>query len=1100
MTTRTAALPHPVTLVLWGLVGVGLYTTSLFNYLLFHALAEGFSIVVAVGVFLIVWNTRRFLDNDYLLFLGIAYAFVAALDVVHTLAYRGMGVLGGDEANTATQLWIAARYLQSLSLLVAPLYAWRRLWVEAVLAAYAGVVTILLFAIFAWQIFPDCFLPGQGLTPFKKISEYVISGVLLGAMALLLRQRARFDRRVLTWLLWSLVLTIGSEVAFTSYVSVYGLSNFVGHGVKILAFYLIYAALIETGLSRPYAVLFRDLQQNEATLRASEARYRGLVEMSPDAVCITRDERLVYANPAALRLFGAKAPAQLIGKSPYDLFRPEYHPILRERLHTLRAGEPVPPIEGQIVPVDDAPRSVEVATSPFVDRDGPAIQLILRDTTDRKRAEAALRRQAHLLDLSHDAIVVWELGGAIEYWNAGAEMLYGYSRDEAVGCGIHDLLETFHPQGMTALETDLERAGEWRAELLHLTKADRAVTVESRMVLIPQDGRRLVFETNRDITERKRAEAALRTREEQLRLFVDHAPAAIAMLDTEMRYLMTSQRWLEDYGLTGQTVQGRSHYEVFPEIPERWKAIHRRCLAGAVERADEDAFVRADGVLQWLRWEIRPWYAAPDMIGGLLIFSEDITAHKQAETDIRSLARFPSENPQPVLRLRGDGTILYANEAAAGVLQTWDRAMGEQAPVPWPDIVRDALAQAAPRSLDVPSWDRMYRFALGAVPEAGYVNLYGSDITDRQRAEAALRESEARFRALFEAASDAIVVTDPRGPGRVLAANPAAGRLFGYTAEEFRALDREALLDPADPAVGALLAARDATGQAAAELTHRRKDGSRFMGELTMAVFLDGKGDRRAVAVIRDITARKEAEATLQETLAELRRSNRDLEQFAYVASHDLQEPLRMVAGFTQLLAKRYADQLDQSAKDFIGFAVDGAIRMQRLIQDLLAYSRVTTRGGNPAPTDADAAIQAALRNLHQALQETRAEVTYEELPTVHADATQLTQLFQNLVGNALKFRGAATPRVRVTATPQDGTWVFAVQDNGIGIDPRYFDRIFAIFQRLHTADRYPGTGIGLALCQRIVERHGGRIWVESTPGQGATFYFTLPRREALPA
>lgn len=207
-----------------------------------------------------------------------------------------------------------------------------------------------------------------------------------------------------------------------------------------------------------------------------------------------------------------------------------------------------------------------------------------------------------------------------------------------------------------------------------------------------------------------------------------------------------------------------------------------------------------------------------------------------------------------------------------------------------------------------------------------------------------------------------------------------------------------------------------------------------------------------------------------------------------------------MVTGFTQLLARRYQDRLDKDAHEFIALAVDGATRMQRLIQGLLAYSRVSTRGADLAPTDAGAAVQAALRNLQAACQESGAEVTAEPLPTVKADATQLTQLLQNLIGNALKFRGEAPPRVHVTATPQPGTWLFAVQDNGIGIAPEYFARIFGIFQRLHTTDRYPGTGIGLALCQRIVERHGGRIWVESTPGQGATFYFTLPRPEEGPA
>ena len=392
MEKRTAVLPHPGKVILWGVAGVGLYVASLYNYLLFHVLAEGFSIVVAFGVFMIAWSARRFLESDYLLFVGTAFVFVAGVDGVHTLAYRGMGVIGGDEANTATQLWIAARYLQSLSLLVAPLYVRRRLRVEVALAGYAAAVTLLLLAIFAWDVFPDCFVPGSGLTPFKKISEYVISGVLLGAMALLLRQRERFDRKVLTWLLWSTLLTIGSELAFTFYVDVYGLSNFIGHAFKIVAFYLIYEALIETGLSRPYALLFRNLKQSEETLRASEQRYRGLVEMSPEAVFVNRNQRLEYANPAALGLFGARAPDQLLGKSPYDLFHSDYHPIVRERLRTLLAGKPVPLIEARIVQVHGGVRTVEVVASPFVDRDGPAIQVILRDITDRKQAEEALRK------------------------------------------------------------------------------------------------------------------------------------------------------------------------------------------------------------------------------------------------------------------------------------------------------------------------------------------------------------------------------------------------------------------------------------------------------------------------------------------------------------------------------------------------------------------------------------------------------------------------------------------------------------------------------------------------------------------------------------
>ncbi|MEO0073913.1 MAG: ATP-binding protein [candidate division WOR-3 bacterium] len=229
----------------------------------------------------------------------------------------------------------------------------------------------------------------------------------------------------------------------------------------------------------------------------------------------------------------------------------------------------------------------------------------------------------------------------------------------------------------------------------------------------------------------------------------------------------------------------------------------------------------------------------------------------------------------------------------------------------------------------------------------------------------------------------------------------------------------------------------------------------------------------------------------------ELKRSNQELEHFAYIASHDLQEPLRMVSSFTQLLARRYRGKLDREADEFISYAVDGASRMQRLINDLLQYSRVGTRGRKPEPTDTEQVLSRALANLKLALEDSKAEVTHEPLPKVMADSQQLEQLFQNLIGNAVKFRGDEPPKVHIRAERSNGAWMFSVKDNGIGIDPGQQERIFQIFQRGHTRREYPGTGIGLAVCKRIVERHGGRIWVESEPGRGADFRFTLPAAEA---
>jgi light-regulated signal transduction histidine kinase (bacteriophytochrome) len=231
----------------------------------------------------------------------------------------------------------------------------------------------------------------------------------------------------------------------------------------------------------------------------------------------------------------------------------------------------------------------------------------------------------------------------------------------------------------------------------------------------------------------------------------------------------------------------------------------------------------------------------------------------------------------------------------------------------------------------------------------------------------------------------------------------------------------------------------------------------------------------------------------LEQRAAELARSNAELEQFAYVASHDLQEPLRMVTSYVQLLARRYRGQLSAEAEEFIGFVVAGVARMQALINDLLAFSRVGSRTRPLEPTPCGALVDQAIANLQVSIRESHAEVTRDELPTVRADPSQLGQIFQNLIANAIKFRSAQPPRIHISARRQQDGHVFSVTDNGIGVDPQYADRIFVIFQRLHPQSQYPGTGIGLAVCKKIVERHGGRIWVESQPGAGATFSFTIP-------
>lgn len=246
-----------------------------------------------------------------------------------------------------------------------------------------------------------------------------------------------------------------------------------------------------------------------------------------------------------------------------------------------------------------------------------------------------------------------------------------------------------------------------------------------------------------------------------------------------------------------------------------------------------------------------------------------------------------------------------------------------------------------------------------------------------------------------------------------------------------------------------------------------------------------------------EITRRKESEEALKKTVDELARSNAELNQFAYAASHDLREPLRGIVGFVRLLEKRYKGDLDEKADEFIDYIVEGVKRMDMLIQDLLEYSQVDRKGKPFRPVNCSVALEEAIHSLRSVIEESGAELTYDLLPTVTADTSQLGRLFQNLISNAIKFRSAKPLKIHISADHKGDEWVFSVKDNGIGIDPKFAERIFVIFQRLHTRDEYEGTGIGLSICKKIVERHGGRIWVESEPGKGSTFYFTIPDREA---
>lgn len=367
------------------------------------------------------------------------------------------------------------------------------------------------------------------------------------------------------------------------------------------------------------------------------------------------------------------------------------------------------------------------------------------------------------------------------------------------------------------------------------------------------------------------------------------------------------------------------------------------------------------------------------------------------------------------------------------------------------------------------------------------------EIHDRKLAVEALEESEEKFRDLFEHSSDLIQSVTP--DGKFLYVNPAWKKAIGYNDREIAQLTLFDVIHPDSLPHCQKLFRRVLAGETLdhVEVQFITKDGRTIVVEGSSSCRIENGKPVATRGTFRDVTRRKQAEERFARQAAELARSNAELERFAYAASHDLQEPLRAVAGHCRLLQQRYAGRLDADADELLEYAVDGATRMKSLIDGLLAYSRVGTRDLSIRSTDCEKVLDEALANLKVSIDDSAAVITRDRLPQVTADSTQLVELFQNLISNAIKYRGDRRPDIHIGAQAKNGMWVFSVRDRGIGIAPKHLERIFDVFQRLHTHDQYPGSGVGLAICKRILERMGGTIWVESQVGGGSTFYFALP-------
>ncbi|PYE53171.1 PAS domain S-box protein [Deinococcus yavapaiensis] len=863
---------------------------------------------------------------------------------------------------------------------------------------------------------------------------------------------------------------------------------------------------------------------------------------------------------------------------------PKHETYLRDR--GIQATTAVPfaslGVRGALVLCFTSKQTFDVTTRAFLEalamQIGAAVaraELIAAERSARSAAEQHASRLRAVVEASTSFVWLSGADGQSDEVAAFWSDLTGQTREEGAGWGW---LNAVH-------ERDRQRVQEaWTQAFTTRTRYDltfgvRAKGGEERFVSVRgvprfEDGQVVEWTGSfDDVTERVKVEAQLREREARLALLLEHAPAAIAMFDQEMRYLAVSNRFRSDFRLPHDLV-GRFHYDVFPDTRDRWLDFNARALAGEELSCDEDAFERTNGSVDFVRWTLAPWRAATGEVGGVILFAEVITeAVESRRRDAYLLAleerlrAAPSGGDAVQAALEHLGVQLQASlcvlmdvqpDGETGVIEReWRRVsipsvLGRHRLADYGEVrarlvsdghtvvVNDVEADVRTAktsvvgayeaigvraSLDVPLMRGGTLRALVSLASSEPRTWRGSEIdlaretlervwqaAERSRVEDALRASESRLRLATDAAQtgtwDFDLVTN------TLRWDERAKALFGLPADaEVTYTDTFlAGLHPDDRAAtdAAVEAALDPCGSGECDLEYRAiglQDGvERWIGARGRAFFEGGRAVRLIGTVI-DLSERKRVEAQLREmneTLERrvrertqaLERSNAELERFAYIASHDLQEPIRTVTSFSGLLEQRYDASLDERGRLYLKMLRQGASRMKTLVDDLLAFSRLKGDAAPLKPVDLNLPLSEALARLERRLAETEAHVTCDTLPTVLGDGPGLSQVFQNLIGNAVKFvRPGVTPEVHVGVAQESTSWHVTVADNGVGIEEAYLERIFELFQRLHPKHEFEGTGLGLGICRMVVERHGGRIWAESTIGVGSVFHFTLPVR-----
>ena len=708
-----------------------IYLTSLYNYILFHTIAELFSIIIAGGVFFVGWNSRKYMKSSFFLILGTSSLFIGILDLVHILAYPGMQIFADSDTNLAASLWIAARYLQAGSLLIASFLIKKSIKTEYLFTIYFSLTTILIIIIFN-NLFPVCFIDGAGLTPFKKISEYIIDFILLASLIIIIKKRAEFDKKVFFLIISSIITTMMSELAFTFYLEAYGFPNLIGHIFKIIAFYFLYKAIIQIGIEKPFDLLFRKVKRSELELK-------NIINHS-NAIIMMLDENgyFTLVNEKAASLLGGN-PENFIGKSIKHVFPKDLgEEYLNSTLELIKTG-----INRSYQRTFDLPtgqKTYWITEQPIKDVDGKNSSLlsVATDISEKiksdKLIQEAEERYHTIFEQSPDGILVidFETLRAVEFNDVACKIL-GYTHEEFEKLQVNDYYVMETPSETRHHFEKVLRDGSDDFESKFRTKSGEIKDIYIRAKLISLSGKNYFQSIFRDITEQKKI-AELKTR---LASIVESSEDAIIGKTLDGIIISWNKAAEKIYYYSAEEMLGKSIKILSP--PNHGSEIFEiltRIKSGEKLEGFETERIRKDGSKVNVSLTVSAIKDANNKIIGASTIARDITEKKKAEEEIRRLSKFPSENPNPVLRVNNE-KVIYINKIGESLFNI---SNGSPNPKALEDSVKDAFTNKKIQELEIKLDNRVYTLVLTPIENENYVNIYGMDITERKKAEERLSQ------------------------------------------------------------------------------------------------------------------------------------------------------------------------------------------------------------------------------------------------------------------------------------------------------------------------------------------------------------------------